>query len=124
VTAAAILRRAAAAYRDGETGWGRLFFHKNGQRCAAGAVCYAVDPEYTNSDPRFCDNQAAAMQALQTLALYLVDNGLAAEAFTDGMFDPVETVAEWNDWPGRVVDDVIAALEAAAAIAERVAVSA
>jgi hypothetical protein len=46
---------------------------------------------------------------------------MTPESFTDGVFDPVETVADWNDERGRTVAEVIAACEAAADVDEKAA---
>lgn len=114
--AAELLRSAADGYRTGALTLTDGAFILPGDhhcRCALGAITWAADA--TNDDGNPWTAGAAARTAGLALGLYLVDEAGAVECIdSDGDFDWIETVGGWNDQSGRTVDEVIAALEAAA----------
>lgn len=122
----AALRSAAARFRNGIVDWGKEDFRTQGfgepvpTCCALGGISDAIDPENGDGDPRWVDPylRPIAVAAMEELADYLVtetdtpDKGF--RTVTGWERDPVEVVGDWNDAEGRTVDDVVAALEAAA----------
>lgn len=135
----AALRIAAGAFREGRIEWGKGEYRSSTivftpSCCAAGAITFAVDPTDIDGDPRWVhsDLRPISVAAVDELAAYLVDTLGATdrgEYVDDGglvwVRESVEVVADWNDDEVRTVDEVIAALEAAADRADaRQAVSA
>jgi hypothetical protein len=123
MTASFVLHRAARALASGEVPWGRKFFvETDGCRCALGVVAYAADPSDPDGDPRYVDRSVRpdATAAVEALADYLVNELGAPRCVTeDGGLDVIETVGGWNDEPDRTVNQVVAALMAAARYARK-----
>ncbi len=71
-------------------------------RCIASGICTLDEPEPEHYD---------AMRAMRVLAEYL--DGRPAE---DESFPPssIDVIGDWNDHPGRTLDDVLDALNTAA----------
>ena len=123
MTTADVLRATAKAFSNGEIAWGQEWFIKLpevddcGARCALGGIAYAVDPGDLDGNPFFIEPglRVLSVAAAVDLASYLIEELGASRCMTDGEFDVVETVGGWNDEPGRTVEQVVAALEAAAA---------
>lgn len=135
VDAADVLRRAAAGFRTGAIGWGTGHFRHPQLRCrcALGGIAWAADPDNPDGDPRFVGEpgdprRVVAVDATHVLARYLIDelgaypagNVEEYEGRERWELDPIETTGDWNDSDVRTVDDVIAALEAAAVKAPEV----
>ena len=120
-TPAEVLSSAADWLAEEPARWTRDFFlAPDGCRCALGAVCQVIDPADLDGDPTQLANlEKSILGELVTnvLADFLADHHDVTPVIDKG--DPaeaaVETVANWNDDPERVVDEVIAALRAAAA---------
>jgi hypothetical protein len=122
MTPAAVLRRAAQAFRNGELTWGRENWAQGPSglcRCLGGAIAYAVNPDDPDADPMadsIADGDAA--DAMHVLAAYLIDVLDATECVltTDGFGrDVVETVGLYNDETLRDAQQAADVLDAAAA---------
>lgn len=113
ITAQALLRGAARAYRTGEITWGVDWFFDptSGCRCALGGIAYAADPSNLHGDPRFVNvHRYQAGAAVEAFAEYLATERGVPRAVEDGETDAIETVGGWND--DRITDaEIIVALE-------------
>lgn len=113
MTPADVLRGAADWFAEDPARWGRDYFIFNDCRCAAGAIAWVLDPSDPEGnptelrDPERCD---LGMYATDVLANYLTDHRGAPLTY-----DPVETVANFNDDPDTTVADVLTAFRGAAA---------
>ena len=111
---AQILRRAAEALRTGEIGWVKEWYVLGDGRDALGAIAYAIDPGDPDGNPFLIESAALGAASATALADYLVDELGAARAIReDRDVDVIETVGGYND-EASSVQDVIAALNAAA----------
>lgn len=115
--AAALLRRAADGYRRGEITWGRGdFIGDDGCRCLAAAVTWAADPAHPDGDPRFVygPERGPVLMAMAAVVEHLTCGLGWPWAMSDGDFDLIETVSEWNDAADRDEVQVIALCETVA----------
>ena len=109
---AADLRAAAEVLR--RDGWTQgAYITEDGQCCAVGAVMRAVDPHadpYTDLSDLTSEHRDRVDSAV-TVVSHIVAPAWGGTSYLDG------PVTRWND-DARTVDEVIAALEAAADAAE------
>jgi len=124
VTPADVLRATAAAYRNDDIEWGRDYFInlETGCRCALGGITYAVEPDDPDGNPFLINSEGdgrITAEAAAEFADYLVDVLDAPDAGSRDRYgywlrDHIEVVGKWNDDPARTLDEVLAALDAAA----------
>jgi hypothetical protein len=123
MTPAEILLKAADGFRTGQIQWGVGWFHdpRTDCRCALGGIAWAAAPDDEDGNPFFL-RMPAADDAARALAQYLIDTDYAI-AYRDLGYEEriVGTVGNWNDDTDTTIADVIAVLEAAAALAEATA---
>lgn len=133
MTPAGLLRKAASGFRDGDLAWGRLYYLSpvTGCRCVLGALTWAigldvaddVSPIEAATLANLAPADARAVEVAVAVLADVVADEVGDYCWTDGAPDLLETVGGWNDEPETTLDDVLAALEAAADRADRMAVA-